>query len=406
MNHEVARDYCIYKIVMCSVTFYRLNGVTMEHGTTLLAVKTHQVKCKAGGEDAEYGYPGYPITCGNSRAVLLFKKFVCIDCLPDINCLVCLQFNEQLISPKQFVNLAEKATLKDWKRAIRLGGVVLRKMMDSGQIDFFQHDSVCSNTCRSTKFDARISSTLPPPGTLVQPDLSCLAPVPAGGRELPLTEMHNVREGRVSFEDSFRATAERTNGPQQLANPKTADGCSVKTKTADMPEGVLSLWRRVSDSGLMKAVLSSLQHKLVTTFRGVELCSEKANLQESDVFLLHSLCEVFGLLDSVRQAVDLRWSQSGVSNIYNRVHVLDEILKDHRNLNCNKNRSYKTTPLKRLRPHHHQRKRQNQNLLLTDKRSLVIRPLPINGLPAATHSKVTHPTAQSHLVGGDKAKGE
>lgn len=34
--------------------------------------------CKAEGEEVEYGYP---ITCGDSRAVLLFKKFVC----PGIN---------------------------------------------------------------------------------------------------------------------------------------------------------------------------------------------------------------------------------------------------------------------------------------------------------------------------------
>lgn len=33
---------------------------------------------KAEGEELEYGYP---ITCGDSRAVLLFKKFVC----PGIN---------------------------------------------------------------------------------------------------------------------------------------------------------------------------------------------------------------------------------------------------------------------------------------------------------------------------------
>ena len=33
---------------------------------------------KAEGEEVEYGYP---ITCGDSRAVLLFKKFVC----PGIN---------------------------------------------------------------------------------------------------------------------------------------------------------------------------------------------------------------------------------------------------------------------------------------------------------------------------------
>nr|XP_021524101.1 glucocorticoid modulatory element-binding protein 1 [Aotus nancymaae] len=71
-------------------------------------------------------------------------------------------FNDQLISPKHFVHLAGKSTLKDWKRAIRLGGIMLRKMMDSGQIDFYQHDKVCSNTCRSTKFDLLISSARAP----------------------------------------------------------------------------------------------------------------------------------------------------------------------------------------------------------------------------------------------------
>lgn len=37
-----------------------------------------------------------------------------------------LQYEDQLISPKQFVHMSGKATLKDWKRAIRMGGVMLR----------------------------------------------------------------------------------------------------------------------------------------------------------------------------------------------------------------------------------------------------------------------------------------
>lgn len=41
-------------------------------------------------------------------------------------CLSHCQFNDQLISPKHFVHLAGKSTLKDWKRAIRLGGIMLR----------------------------------------------------------------------------------------------------------------------------------------------------------------------------------------------------------------------------------------------------------------------------------------
>ncbi|KAM7405459.1 hypothetical protein PAMP_012719 [Pampus punctatissimus] len=90
----------------------------------------------------------YPITCGDTKATLVWKKFVC----PGIN-VKCVQFNEQLISPKEFVCLAGKSTLKDWKRAIRLNGTMLRKIMDSGELDFYQHTKVCSNTCRSTKID-------------------------------------------------------------------------------------------------------------------------------------------------------------------------------------------------------------------------------------------------------------
>ncbi|XP_022616321.1 glucocorticoid modulatory element-binding protein 1-like [Seriola dumerili] len=156
-----------------------VNDDIADTGTTVLAIETHHEDSKAEGEEIEYGYP---ITCGDSRAVLLFKKFVC----PGIN-VRCVKFNDQLISPKQFVHLAGKATLKDWKRAIRLGGVMLRKMMDSGQIDFYQHDTVCSNTCRSTKFDVLINSTRLPPGTSVQPSPSSLALDPLGGQVPPLT---------------------------------------------------------------------------------------------------------------------------------------------------------------------------------------------------------------------------
>ena len=50
---------------------------------------------------------------------------VMLPCLLSL-CLSRRQFNDQLISPKHFVHLAGKSTLKDWKRAIRLGGIMLR----------------------------------------------------------------------------------------------------------------------------------------------------------------------------------------------------------------------------------------------------------------------------------------
>lgn len=59
--------------------------------------------------------------------------------------------------------------------------------MDSGQIDFYQHDTLCSNTCHSTKFDVLINRTRLPPGNSVQPSLSCLALDPVGGQVSPVT---------------------------------------------------------------------------------------------------------------------------------------------------------------------------------------------------------------------------
>ncbi|KAM4581350.1 glucocorticoid modulatory element-binding protein 1-like isoform 2-T2 [Odontesthes bonariensis] len=361
-----------------------LNYDTAETGTTVLAIETHQEDSKAKGDEIEYGYP---ITCGDSRAVLLFKKFVC----PGIN-VRCIKFNDQLISPKQFVHLAGKATLKDWKRAIRLGGVMLRKMMDSGQIDFYQHDSVCSNTCRSTKFDVLINSTRPPPGTAVQPSLSSLALDPVGGQVPPLTgAAHNLAEVEEPLEDKFGATAEWGNGQPRLVNPTTANGHSAKRKRAKTTDGVLSLWRDVADSGLMGEVLSSLQTEILTSLKGVERRSEKANLLDTDALILNSLSEMFGLLDSVKQALDLRRSQNEESRIVNNVHGLDDIVEDQRKQSCNRSRSSKNSSLKHVRPHP-----RTQNLLSSIRRSTVIHPLSVTGLSTASYPQLfTHTSAFS-----------
>ncbi|XP_039259289.1 glucocorticoid modulatory element-binding protein 1-like isoform X3 [Styela clava] len=88
----------------------------------------------------------YPITCGNSKGELHWKKFIC----PGINakCVLC---HNVWMTPKEFVQEAGKSTLKDWKRAIRINGTMLRKMIESGDVDYYQHETNCSNQCRSNK---------------------------------------------------------------------------------------------------------------------------------------------------------------------------------------------------------------------------------------------------------------
>ncbi|KAM3614022.1 uncharacterized protein V6R79_008672 [Siganus canaliculatus] len=377
-------DHKTQVILHLQPILHGVNDDIADTGTTVLAIETHH-DSKTEGEEIEYGYP---ITCGDSRAVLLFKKFVC----PGIN-VRCVKFNDQLISPKQFVHLAGKATLKDWKRAIRLGGVMLRKMMDSGQIDFYQHDTVCSNTCRSTKFDVLINSTRLPPGTLVQQSQPCLALDPLGGQVPSLTGevVHDAAEVEEPLEEKFSTTAEWISSPGQPANPTTTNGHAAKRKKADTSDGILSLWKGVSDSGLMGEVLSSLQTELLATLKGVEIRSEKANLQETDAAILNSLCKMFGLLDSVKQALDLKRSQDDENKTQNSHYVLDEILEDQRKQGRDKNRSYK---MKQSRPQRHDG--HLHNLLSPVLASPMIQPLSVARLSAASYAQLcTHFSASS-----------
>lgn len=62
--------------------------------------------------------------------------------------------------------------------------------MDSGQIDFYQHDTVCTNTCRSTKFDVLINSTRLPAGGSLQSTPPSLAGDPLSGQLATLPGKH------------------------------------------------------------------------------------------------------------------------------------------------------------------------------------------------------------------------
>ncbi|XP_066869681.1 glucocorticoid modulatory element-binding protein 1 isoform X3 [Kogia breviceps] len=232
--------------------FYnRIYEAGSENNTAVVAVETHTIHKIEEGIDAstieanEDMEIAYPITCGESKAILLWKKFVC----PGIN-VKCVKFNDQLISPKHFVHLAGKSTLKDWKRAIRLGGIMLRKMMDSGQIDFYQHDKVCSNTCRSTKFDLLISSAR--------------APVP--GQQTSVVQ-----------------------------TPTSADGSITQIAISEesMEEAGLE-W----NSALTAAVT-------MATEEGVKKDSEEI----SDAAVLNNVAHTFGLMDTVKKVLDNRRNQ-------------------------------------------------------------------------------------------------
>ncbi|XP_029938029.1 glucocorticoid modulatory element-binding protein 1 isoform X2 [Salarias fasciatus] len=263
------------------------------------------------GDDVEIQCP---ITCGDSKAMLLLKKFVC----PGIN-VKCVKYEDQLISPKQFVHISGKATLKDWKRAIRMGGVMLRKMMDSGQLDFYQHSTLCTNTCRSTKFDLLISNTrCPVDGSGLATPTSSQAPVVVGN-------------GGVLGEDkaeALSAKSEWSSGSLEAADRKGS---------SEISEDTLNFWKGIADVGLLGEVVTNINTELLQLLNGVQQRRDPAALQDTDsclveVAVLSNLAQVFGLLDSVKKILERRKQQTDPSQeqVLSTLSSLEEQLEEQR----------------------------------------------------------------------------
>ncbi|XP_040612394.1 glucocorticoid modulatory element-binding protein 1 isoform X2 [Mesocricetus auratus] len=268
-----------------------------ENNAAVVAVETHTIHKIEEGIDAssieanEDMEIAYPITCGESKAILLWKKFVC----PGIN-VKCVKFNDQLISPKHFVHLAGKSTLKDWKRAIRLGGIMLRKMMDSGQIDFYQHDKVCSNTCRSTKFDLLISSARAPvPG---QQTSVVQTPTSADG---------NITQIAISEESMEEAGLEWNSALTAAVTMATEEG--IKKDSEEISEDTLMFWKGIADVGLMDEVICNIQKEIEELLRGVQQRLIQAPFQVTDAAVLNNVAQTFGLMDTVKRVLDNRRKQ-------------------------------------------------------------------------------------------------
>ncbi|CAI5689917.1 glucocorticoid modulatory element-binding protein 1 isoform X1 [Oreochromis niloticus] len=280
-----------------------------ETDAAVMAVESHPEQTE--GDDVEIGCP---ITCGDCKAVLLVKKFVC----PGIN-VKCVKYEDQLISPKQFVHISGKATLKDWKRAIRMGGVMLRKMMDSGQLDFYQHSTLCTNTCRSTKFDLLINNTrFPPDGTGLTTPTSSQAQVVLGNGGAAAEDRAKVLSGKSDWSSSSLESAD-------------------KKGSAEISEDTLNFWKGIADVGLLGEVVTNINTELVELLNSVQQRMDPASLQDTDsclveVAVLSNLAQVFDLLDVVKKIVERRKQQTdpGQEQVLSMLNNLEVQLEEQK----------------------------------------------------------------------------
>ncbi|KAK5883986.1 hypothetical protein CesoFtcFv8_020252 [Champsocephalus esox] len=168
--------------------------------------------------------------------------------------------------------------------------------MDSGQLDFYEHNTLCTNTCRSTKFDLLINNTrFPPDGT----GTSSQAQLVLGNGSTAGEDRAETLSAKMDWITSSLEAAE-------------------KKETSEISEDTLNFWKGIADVGLLGEVVTNISTELQELLNGVKQRREPAALQDTDsclveVAVLSNLAQVFGLLDSVKRIVETRRQQTDPS---------------------------------------------------------------------------------------------
>ncbi|KAG7278173.1 hypothetical protein CRUP_002133 [Coryphaenoides rupestris] len=157
--------------------------------------------------------------------------------------------------------------ITDWKRAIRLNGTMLRKIMDSGELEFYQHAKVCSNTCRSTKIDPAASKV-------------------SAGSQMPA-------------EHVALTPSAATNG-QSVSSSDAEDGSEWVTAIA---EDSVVFWCGVKQAGLLDEVLDDFREKLKDMLTSMQERVSQPPLLPRDVILLNDIVQNFGMLDLLKKVL-------------------------------------------------------------------------------------------------------
>lgn len=227
----------------------------------------------------------FKVTCGSLEGRLIWQRFAC----PGIN-VRCIRLSgkySELITPKELVLQAGKQTLKDWKRAIRINGQMLRKLMDNNELDYYRHDTTCSNTCKSNKTLSGIDSM----GS--SRDSSISSSLTAGS----------------SFEEHIRSNAPMLGQTASFERSSSEDSADVdlpRTEEVVTPETVLSLqhfWKGISQSEMLDDVLKEVMARLQTIQQRTR---SSPTINPDDAIVLTNIVNSLDLMPSVKATLASR----------------------------------------------------------------------------------------------------
>ncbi|KAJ3609320.1 hypothetical protein NHX12_023843 [Muraenolepis orangiensis] len=205
-----------------------------------------------------------------------------------------------------------------------------RKMMDSGQLDFYEHGMLCTNTCRSTKFDLLINNTrFPPDGSgLLNTPTSSQGEASQGPAAPVVLDNGGVAAAETEAEDGTETLA----GKMDWSS--VAEDSSDKRDGGEISEETLNFWKGIADVGLMGEVVSNITTELLGLLNGVQHAGDQTPIQDAEVAVLSNLAQVFGLLDSVKKILERKREQTDPSEeqVLSALTNLEQQLEEQRRL--------------------------------------------------------------------------
>ncbi|CAD6187728.1 unnamed protein product [Caenorhabditis auriculariae] len=283
-----------------------------------------------------------PILCGGLGGRLHLEHFAC----PGIH-EPCIEFEGcpgVLISPKEFTVQGSKEKQKDWKGSIRIGRTTLRKHMEAGTIDFFEHSKRCSGKCQSRNYlnvdrDMSCSVDVPKPSpTKLHRDL--LYHINASNSGLSPVDIVDPPEGLDGKPDEFKRGRGRPKGSgknQKLraafekVNKERPEGCTdFELILQCLHNDPQTFWEQMHNAGVISHFCDEIVNGAIALKRSIAMEGLTIPLSQMLSRVVFAF-DLQGLVVQRVQAIEIAIAQSQQNHLEELSGTITQDLKTYIN---------------------------------------------------------------------------
>jgi len=213
-----------------------------------------------------------------------------------------VKVGESWLTPKEFVNFAGKSTLKDWKRAIRIKGVMLRKLIENGDLNYYDHDNSCSNQCRSNKsFDEPASQSHTESSNNQHEDSATYSTAPTSRRNH--ASSHKIDSKSIMTmhpADSLERSSSSEDSGIAHVEPMIMRDASI---SAEKAQELQTFWNCMIRMDLFDQIMGDALNQFKTL---IGRCSKSTNVSAEDSVTLTNTVTALEIIPSIKHRINFQ----------------------------------------------------------------------------------------------------